>query len=98
MNFGAIESTLTDTAMAVFANATATHGADTIDVVVTRETPDAFQTSRTARWIMEMPAGALALSVNDSVAVTGEFAGTYKVLDVDPSDGMITVVTLGASA
>lgn len=77
---------------------TATAGAVSAAVMCRRETPDTFQTSRAARWIMDMPAGALTLAVGDSVTVTGEFAGTYKVLDIDPSDGMITVVTLGASA
>lgn len=97
MSFGAIESTIIDTAMAVFTNATATVGAESADVVVDRETPDAFQTSRAKRYFMRMQAGDLTLSVNTPVVISGLHAGTYKVLDIDPSDGMTTVVTLGAA-
>ena len=72
---------------------TATAGSVSAGVILDRETPDAFTGSRTARWTMTMPAGALALTVGATVVVGGT---SYTVLDIDPSDGVISVVTLGA--
>lgn len=73
----------------------ASHGGDSADVILDRATPDAYSASRTARWSMTMPAGALDMEVGDTVDVDGT---DYKVLDIDPADGVLTVVTLGAAA
>lgn len=97
MSFAAIESTLNSTALAVFSNAVASIAGASADVTIDRDTQDAYQTARANRWTLQMPAGALALSVGTAVTITGAHAGSYKVLDVDLADAMITVVTLGAT-
>jgi hypothetical protein len=77
---------------------TATAGSVSAGVIVDRETPDAFTDARTTRLIMSMIAGALSLDVGDSLTLTGDHAGSYKVLDVDAADGAITRVTLGVTS
>ena len=91
--FAALETTINTGLMGLLANASATYAGTTVGVILDRETPDAFTGSRTARWTMTMSAGALALTVGVTVVVGGT---SYKVLDIDPSDGLISVITLGA--
>jgi len=93
--FAATETALADQAVAVFSNATATYSTQSAAVVIDRETPDVFTGTRTDRWIMQIRAGALTVAVGNQVTVTGQHAGTYRVLDVDEADGLVNILTLG---
>ncbi len=93
--FAAAESRANQAVMQHLANAELSTPGGSVNVILSRQTQDVFTASRTARWSMTMPAGALDVDVGDTVDVDGT---DYKVLDIDPADGVFTVVTLGAAA